>query len=380
MSSLAVIPNQAPAVSEEQIDLIKRTVAKDATPDELRLYFYDCARRNVHPLDKLIHFTKRNGKYTPITSIDFMRSQASDSGDYAGNDDPQFHWAGDDAKYPEAATVTVYRMVQGQRCAFTATARWAEYFPGDALGFMWKKMPCTMLGKCAEGLALRKAFPRQLAGLYSAEEMDQSGKGPKTIVDAGELRDELPAEAVEISGLIAQEHESDTHYWYLLVTEGKKQIAVCSPKETDSGRLAEKLGWWATVKGVQIESVKGKQAYALADVLSVRQPEAASQPTPKPADAPQGKPASAAYVTVPKRITVGQQKRLWAIAKEKKLPEASVKAIYGSHGFEHVDEITMQAYDKVIADVEQAGALLAEQVKLAPGKTLEITEEDGLPF
>jgi hypothetical protein len=73
-----------------------------------------------------------------------------------------------------AATVTVWRLVQGTRCSFTATARWSEYFPGDQGGHMWRKMPHTMLAKCAEALALRKGFPRQLAGLYAKEEMDQA--------------------------------------------------------------------------------------------------------------------------------------------------------------------------------------------------------------
>jgi hypothetical protein len=36
---------------------------------------------------------------------------------------------------------------------------------------MWRRMPHLMIGKCAEGLALRKAFPRQLAGLYAREEL-----------------------------------------------------------------------------------------------------------------------------------------------------------------------------------------------------------------
>ena len=53
-------------VTEEQKELVKRTVAPDATEQELQLYFYDCSRRGIHPLDRLLHFTKRQGKYTPL--------------------------------------------------------------------------------------------------------------------------------------------------------------------------------------------------------------------------------------------------------------------------------------------------------------------------
>ena len=166
-----------PPVTTDQLDLIKRTVAHGATADELKLYLFDCARQGVHPLDKLIHFTVRtdkqgNRKYTPVTGIDFMRMRAADTGEYAGSDDPIF---GEPTieKYPGTATVTVYRLVQGQRCSFTGTARWSEYKP-EQNDFMWRKMPHTMLSKCAEALALRKGFPRQLAGLYAREEMDQA--------------------------------------------------------------------------------------------------------------------------------------------------------------------------------------------------------------
>lgn len=163
-----------PFVSTEQLQLVKTTVAKDATTDELKLYLYDCRRQGVHPLDRLLHFTKRGGKYTPVTSIDLMRIRAAETGEYAGSDDAVF---GDliENKFPISATVTVWRLVQGQRCAFTATARWSEYKP-DGQDFMWKKMPATMLGKCAEALALRKGFPKQLAGLYAKEEMDQASE------------------------------------------------------------------------------------------------------------------------------------------------------------------------------------------------------------
>lgn len=166
-----------PAPSEftrDQIELIKKTVAIGANDDELRLFIHDCQRRGIHPLDRLLHFTKRGGKYTPITSIDFMRSRAAETGEYAGNDDAAFKYADPDAGHPTEATVAVWRIIQGQRCAFTATARWSEYYPGDQLGFMWKKMPHVLLSKCAEALALRKGFPQEVSGLYAAEEMDQA--------------------------------------------------------------------------------------------------------------------------------------------------------------------------------------------------------------
>jgi len=160
-------------ITESQTELIRKTIAKDATTEELNLFFYDCKRRGVHPLDKLIHFTKRGGKYVPITSIDFIRSRASETGECAGIDDASFMGSPSDGKSFQAS-IAVYRHVNGEKCAFVATARWDEYYPGEKSGKMWKKMPYTMLGKCAEALALRKAFPQQIAGLYSSEEMDQA--------------------------------------------------------------------------------------------------------------------------------------------------------------------------------------------------------------
>lgn len=171
--SSALVPVNGSDVTPDQQELIRRTVAANATDDELKLFLYDCRRRGTHPLDRLVHFTKRGGKYTPITGIDFMRTQAHGSGACAGIEDAQFNTA--DPGSPDfAATVSVKRIVQGIVCDFTATARWSEYFPGDASGYMWKKMPHTMLGKCAEALALRKGFPQELAGLYAKEEMDQA--------------------------------------------------------------------------------------------------------------------------------------------------------------------------------------------------------------
>jgi phage recombination protein Bet len=294
--SLAIMP-AAPEVTSEQLDLIKNTVAKGATADELKLFFYDCARRGVHPLDKLLHFTKRGGKYTPVTSIDFMRSQAADSGEYAGNDDPTF--LGDINDESLTATVTVYRMVQGQRCPFTATARWAEYKPAEA--FMWNKMPFTMLGKCAEGLALRKAFPRQVAGLYSREEMDQSGK----------------IEVLE--NIQADEAKADARE-----AEAMKQIQAqaFTPKVKPSSKATsfdpdgfEKLG----------------------DI-------AKRVPLPKPESKP--------WPRIQGGISELQHKRMFAVAREHGLNKQHLVDLLGRYSYEHSDVVTQMDYDSIIKDIE----------------------------
>lgn len=164
--------------------ILKSIVGDNATAEEVRVYYYDCARRGVHPMDRLIHFSKRSGRYVPLVGIDYMRQRAESSGAYAGSDDASI--VGDDtAKYPYSASVTVWkRFPDGQRFPFTATARWSEYAPHpieDKSGFMWRKMPHTMLAKCAEALALRKAFPGELAGLYVREELDQADGTERTI-------------------------------------------------------------------------------------------------------------------------------------------------------------------------------------------------------
>lgn len=164
-------------LTNSQVALIKNTIAKGASDDELKMFLYVCQRTGLDPFTKQIHLVgrwdSRLGKEikTPIVGIDGLRSVAERSDAYAGNDDPIF----DDETKPKKATVTVYKIVQGVRSGFTATARWEQYFPGEKQGFMWNKMPHLMLGKCAEALALRKAFPAVMSGLYVAEEMQQAG-------------------------------------------------------------------------------------------------------------------------------------------------------------------------------------------------------------
>lgn len=182
---------QAPhSYSRAQLDLIKATVAQGASDLEFALFVEVCKRSRLDPFTKQIYAIMRNAReedekgnwqtvkrMTIQTGIDGYQKLAADTHELGGIDDVIYDT--EDGDHPTWARVTVYRLVQGQRMPFTATARWREYCQRDAKSNptgMWRsnKMPWRMLGKCAIALALRMAFPAELSGIYTAEEMQQA--------------------------------------------------------------------------------------------------------------------------------------------------------------------------------------------------------------
>lgn len=173
---------------EQKTDLI-RAMYPGAKPAELEMFFHQAKRMGLDPLARQIHLVTRkkgnSGETMAVVQvgIDGYRAVADRTQLYAGNDDPlfdegltQYQMIQAGKLRPETSTVTVYKVVGGVRCPFTATATWKAYCPTAGNDFMWVKMPYLMLSKCAEALALRKAFPAELSGVYTDEEMDQAGK------------------------------------------------------------------------------------------------------------------------------------------------------------------------------------------------------------
>jgi phage recombination protein Bet len=175
----------------DQVQLISSTIAPGCTNDELRLFAYACQRTGLDPFSKQIYAIKRGGKMTIQAGIDGLRAIAERTGQLDGS---TTEWCGDEgdwrdvwlaSKPPAAAKTTIWR--KGSQHPFVGVARFADYNAGQGL---WSKMPAAMIAKCSEALALRKAFPADMSGVYSTDEMDQAAE-PVTVT--AEAAPALPA-------------------------------------------------------------------------------------------------------------------------------------------------------------------------------------------
>lgn len=177
-SNTQIVTQEHAAYSEEQRRLITDVLCKGASETEVEFFMEVSKRCRLDPFRKQIHAVKRwdatlqREALSFQVGIDGLRAIASRTGEYVGNDEPAFEL---DAKgNPIKASCTVYRLIHGQRYAFTASVFWAEYAQkkkDGSLTKMWYDRPFGQLGKCAEAAALRKAFPEESGGLYTEEEL-----------------------------------------------------------------------------------------------------------------------------------------------------------------------------------------------------------------
>lgn len=203
-STLAVRSDQ-PFWNQQQLAALAQIGVQNAPPADLAVFLNFAQRTGLDPFARQIYMIGRNSqggkKWTIQASIDGLRIVAERSGDYAGQVGPEY--CGPDGQWrdtwvaaepPVAARVGVLR--NGFQAPLYAVAYFDEYVQTDRDGrptSMWATKPRLMIAKCAEALALRKAFPNDLAGLYTADEM-----GHPEVRAAASNQSAEPIHAIEI--------------------------------------------------------------------------------------------------------------------------------------------------------------------------------------
>lgn len=168
--------------TEKKVQLLKDTICKGSDNAELELFIEVCKQTGLNPFMKQIYPVKRwvsdlkKWVMTFQTGIDGYRLIAERSGKYSPGRATEYKY--DDKGHIISAVAYVKKQTgDGSWHEISSEAFYSEYVAKKKDGTpttMWKDKPHIMLGKCAEALALRRAFPAELSGLYTQEEMEQA--------------------------------------------------------------------------------------------------------------------------------------------------------------------------------------------------------------
>ena len=176
--------------------LVFATKAKGLSPADQALFEAVCISSGLDPLRNEVYAVTRGGKMSIQTGIDGYLKLANQTKELNGMEVLFYDEEGNESEVwlkktpPVACLVRVYR--KGAQFPFTASCRFDAYKQG---GQMWTKFPETMLAKATTTLALRRGFADVIAGIASADEMDQAGMAAPEALTQGTPAAAAPASA-----------------------------------------------------------------------------------------------------------------------------------------------------------------------------------------
>ncbi|NYE57195.1 RecT family recombinase [Carboxydothermus ferrireducens] len=232
--NLVQLPNQnqsiieAPTLTREQIELVKNTVAKGATDDELQMFLHICQRYGLDPFRKELVFQKLGGQVTFITSRDGYLKIAMQDPNYRGlqsavvreGDEFEFipsefqvrHKFGKTRGKIQGAWAIAYH---AKRNPMVAYVEFAEYVNPNSP--TWKKYPSAMIQKVAEVFVLRRQF--NISGVVAKEEISYEAEDETVVeIPAAKVTVE-PAEPIQAEVVVEPVPEVQEEVQAEVVTE-----------------------------------------------------------------------------------------------------------------------------------------------------------------
>lgn len=267
---LAITTDQDWWTPRQEAALVQLGIAEAPKADQA-VFLHQCQRTGLDPFARQIYmigrWSKQGTKYTIQTSIDGFRLIGRRAAN-AGRETLELtdtEWCGPDGVWrdvwlsqdpPAAARVAIIR--NGGR--FPAVALFHEYAGttknGD-LTQMWREKGALMIAKCAEALAWRKAFPQDLSGLYTSDEMQQADRDNAPRQQAAPAPSASPAELVDDQGVTLITPEQQARIAALMTQLNLDKAAMLDIASGIAGR---------TIAGArELSEVEAEQVIAMLD-------------------------------------------------------------------------------------------------------------------
>jgi len=268
----------------ELMEVLQSSLYPGANPASIKMVLGYCKASDLDPMQKPVHIVPmwdgkaRQMRDVVMPGIGLYRTQAARTGEHIGTDEPVFgpmvelDLSGVKIAVPEWCKVTVYRMVLGQKSAYTAIEYWTENYATagkdtTAPNAMWKKRSRGQIAKCAEAQALRKGFP-EVGNQPTAEEMEGKTFNDFDLDPAtGEVQ-QKPARP-ELPPYPAADFSKNLPQWTGIVQSGRKTpdelIAMVSTKGVLSDAQKQAIRDLAKPADVTDVQPKGEPAMTAAE-------------------------------------------------------------------------------------------------------------------